>query len=191
MADYHSNKKSYNDRKRYTKQKRSCTLNPVLLDQSNDHSIPVEEPPKQQMIRRATTGQNQSSMPMYDEREEFSNQSRSLGYTPFDPKDYTDKDIDRLERFLKLQERAAQLIRPGHTYGKANVSGKATLYQGNAYDSIEGQLFSSQNTYGQLNASKESTVISGDFPIPKGMKFPNRPGRFANSEHQGGWEGHR
>ena len=139
------------------------------------------------MIRTATSpvpDHRQTSISMHDDFGGPKHQSQSPDRPAFDPRKYTNEDMDRLERWQMIQERAARATRVGNTYGDAEVSGEATLYRGNVLSSPEAGLIAATHNYGKIKVSKHARAVDGNVLIPQNMELPTRRGQ---DNHHGGW----
>lgn len=77
-------------------------------------------------------------------------------------------ELDRLERYMAIQERMARLKsmpRQGHTYGKVTVSGNAKAIRGNLYDDSTPTSCLRSHTYGEAITRDGGMVWDGDICV--------------------------
>lgn len=78
------------------------------------------------------------------------------------------EDLDRMERWIELQERATNLNtapRQGHVYGKLAVSGNARAIRGNIYEDNALLSDARSHTYGAGLAINGGVIMEGDISL--------------------------
>lgn len=78
------------------------------------------------------------------------------------------EELDRIERYMAIQERMARLKsmpRQGHTYGKVTVSGNARAIRGNLYDDSTPTSCLRNHTYGEAITRDGGMVWEGDICV--------------------------
>lgn len=78
------------------------------------------------------------------------------------------EDLDRMDRWVALQERMANLnsiARQGHTYGKLTVARGARAIRGNIYDDSASLPCLRNHTYGNSDAKDGGMIWEGDISI--------------------------
>lgn len=84
------------------------------------------------------------------------------------------EEMDRLDRWAKLQERLAAINNPpaqGHTYGNLTVTGNARAIRGNICSDASLLPYTRRHTYGRGEVHGNGMILEGDISVAELKMF--------------------